>query len=236
MSEGGPEFKMTTLEKPFGEPPGLHTAHAAILNEYGWLWLNRDGSPTELTKKLYPRLLGPNATAEDRLAEDAYLLAGLTEYWRAYRYYAGVLHFVYLTGSDPGGYTSDNFRDVVKLELDPHFRDSMSNAFAPLGVYLSFWQPELKGGETQKFTVMMVNDEPRTAEGTLSVVLEAADGSQAARKSVHFSVAGLGQETYYVDFPVPRVKGNYLLKAIAERENRGKPETVMSRRRVEVSY
>ena len=59
------------------------TGHALILNEYGWLWLNRDGSPTELTKQLYPRLLGPGATAEDRLAMNAYLLGGITEYWRA---------------------------------------------------------------------------------------------------------------------------------------------------------
>ena len=70
-----------------------------------------------------------------------------------------MLYFVYLTSSGPRGFTSDNFRDVVNLELDPHFRDYMSNAFAPLGVYLSFWQPTLKGGETQKLTVMMVNDD-----------------------------------------------------------------------------
>ena len=35
-----------------------------------------------LTEKLYPKLLGPGATAADRIEEDAYLLAGLTEYWR----------------------------------------------------------------------------------------------------------------------------------------------------------
>src|SRR6267378_7415658 len=94
--------------------------------------LFRDGSPTELTKKLYPRLLGDRASAKDRLELNAYLLAGITEYWRAYRQYAGVLHFVYLTGSDPGGYTADHFRDVEKLELNPEFFDYMSNAFAPL--------------------------------------------------------------------------------------------------------
>ncbi|HVX67056.1 MAG TPA: glycoside hydrolase family 2 TIM barrel-domain containing protein, partial [Bryobacteraceae bacterium] len=48
MASGGPEFKMSELEwmvarKGNTEPP---TAHALILNEYGWLWLNRDGSPT----------------------------------------------------------------------------------------------------------------------------------------------------------------------------------------------
>ena len=105
MADGGTPFSMTALESPGGMAPGAPSGHALILNEYGWLWLNRDGSPTELTKKLYPALLGDNATAQQRLDLNAYLLAGLTEYWRAYRHYAGVLHFVYLTGSNPGGYT-----------------------------------------------------------------------------------------------------------------------------------
>src|SRR6185369_6367843 len=112
MADGGPEFSMTTLERPGGKSPAAPTGHATILNEYGWLWLNRDGSPTELTKKLYPRLVGENATAEDRLAMNAYLLGGITEYWRAYRHFAGVLHFVYLMSSDPLGYTADHFRDI----------------------------------------------------------------------------------------------------------------------------
>ena len=40
----------------------------------------------------------------------AYLLAGKTEFWRAQRNYAGVLHFVYLTSCYPGAYTADHFR------------------------------------------------------------------------------------------------------------------------------
>jgi hypothetical protein len=31
----------------------------------------------------------------------AYLNAGLTEFWRAHRHFAGVLHFVYLTSRRP---------------------------------------------------------------------------------------------------------------------------------------
>ena len=161
---GGPEFSMTTFERPNGKAPGAPTGHALILNEYGWTWLNRDGSPTELTKDLYPRLLPANATAEDRFALNAYLLGGITEFWRAYRQYAAVLHFVYLMSSDPLGYTADHFRDVEKLELEPHFRDYMSQAFAPLGVYLSFWQPKLPAGK-QTFQVMLVNDEYQRSRG-----------------------------------------------------------------------
>jgi len=52
---------MTTLESPGGMSPGAPSGHALILNEYGWLWLNRDGTATELTKKLYPALLRSDA-------------------------------------------------------------------------------------------------------------------------------------------------------------------------------
>jgi hypothetical protein len=232
--DGGPEFSMTTFEHPGGKAPGAPSGHAMILNEYGWLWLNRDGSPTELTKTLYPRLLGPNATAEQRLALDAYLLGGITEYWRAYRQYAAVLHFVYLMSSDPLGYTADHFRDVEKLELDPYFRDFMSEAFKPLGVYLSFWQPTLTAHSTPTLQVMLVNDEPRPASGTLSVTLEAEQGGELARKDVQFSVSALGQQTLYVDFAVPSAAGKCTLKASALPEDAAFGGATISRRHVTV--
>ena len=227
---GGAEFSMTTFERPNGKAPGAPSGHALILNEYGWTWLNRDGSPTELTKDLYPRLLPANATAEDRFALNAYLLAGITEFWRAYRQYAAVLHFVYLMSSDPLGYTADHFRDVEKLELEPHFRDYMSHAFAPLGVYLSFWQPKLAAGK-QTFQVMLVNDEYHAAAGSVTVSLLSASGGEAARAQAPFQVGSLGQTTLYIDLDVPHTPGDFLLQAKADAGN-GKP--VLSRRRVAI--
>jgi len=56
MSSGGfgkLTFSMTNLETMDGAPrkgslPSDH--HAPLVNEYGWLWLNRDGTPTRLTE------------------------------------------------------------------------------------------------------------------------------------------------------------------------------------------
>ena len=234
MASGGPAFDLKTLESPGGLTPGALTGHALILNEYGWLWVNRDGKVTELTKKLYPRLLGESATAKDRLGLNAYLLAGLTEYWRAYRQYAGVLHFVYLTSSDPEGYTSDHFIDVEKLQLHPEFADYMSNAFAPLGVYLSFWQPELRAGSTATIAVMMINDEPRPTAGDLMISLEDTRGEEIGRKSLKFSLAGLGQQTYYVNYEVPTATGSFLLKATAKELGEKSGTQTVSRRRLQV--
>jgi hypothetical protein len=232
MADGGPPFKMTALEMPGGMSPSAPTGHALILNEYGWLWLNRDGSPTELTKKLYPMLVGEDSTPQQRIALNAYLLAGLTEYWRAYRQYAGVLHFVYLTGSDPAGYTSDHFRDVQKLDLHPEFRDYMSNAFAPVGIYLSYWQPTTEAASVQLLPVLFVNDQDHVIEGKLTLVLENAKGERVASQTRKVKIAPLGQETTYNNFKFPQTSGDFLLRAIIEYPERNAAVSTQSRRRI----
>jgi len=234
MADGGAPFSMTTLENPGGMSPGAPTGHALILNEYGWLWLNRDGTPTELTKNLYPALLNKDATPQQRLALNAYLLAGITEYWRAYRHYAGVLHFVYLTSSDPAGYTSDHFRDVQKLELHSDFRDYMSNAFAPVGIYLSFWQPTIESGAARSLPVMLVNDQYREVQGTLTLALEDNHGHAAATQTAKFSIAPLGQKTLYNEFKFPDTTGDFLLRAIIHYPENGKDFSTQSRRHVKL--
>jgi hypothetical protein len=231
MAGGGPEFLMSIFERPAERAPGVRTAHAMINNEYGWLWLNRDGSPTELTKQLYPRLLGNNDNPGGRLELNAYLLGGLTEYWRAYRRYAGVLHFVYLTSCEPGGYTCDNFRDVENLELHSEFRDYMNNAFNPLGVYLSFWQPTIKAKQSLSVPVMLVNDESSPTGGALTLALMTSDGKGMFRKELEFSVAAGGQSTYYYDVTVPDTVGEFWLTATAATESK----KVLSRRRVSIT-
>ncbi len=235
MADGGAPFSMTTLENPGGVAPGATSGHALILNEYGWLWLNRDGSPTELTKKLYPTLLGVASTAQQRIELNAFLLAGLTEYWRAYRRYAAVLHFVYLTSSDPAGYTSDHFRDVRKLELHPEFLDYMSNAFAPVGVYVSYWQPTTNAGTVQSLPVMLVNDKDQEIEGTLTLVLENKSGERVASQARKVKVAPLGQETVYSDFKFPGAPGDFLLRAIIEYQENHTRVSTQSRRQIKLT-
>jgi beta-galactosidase len=211
-----PDFKMQDLESMFGPADSMNkTAHAMILNEYGWLWLNRDGTPTLLTRKLYPKLLGDQDTTENRFAMQAYLLGGETEFWRAYRRYAGVLHFVYLTASDPNAFTADHFRDLQRLELEPHFAKAMEQAFNPLGVYLNFWHPALKTGEEKDFTIAMVNDEDRPRSGTLRLAFTAPDGRPAAAEEVPFSLAALGADSFTITIKTPEEPGKYNLEAIA---------------------
>ena len=232
-----PGFSMQELERMTGGKTtnSAHpTAHAPFVNEYGWLWLNRDGSPTELTKYVYQRLLGTGATAEERLELDGYLLGGLTEFWRAHRNFAGVLHFVYLTCSYPGVFTSDHFKDVRTLELHEPFTRYMQQAFSPLGVYINFWQPEVPSGSERKIAVMMINDEHRVSSGTLSVQIEQGQVPAGEAATQPFKLAPFGQQTYLFNVRFPESPGEYTLRAVATPAGGPGTETTTSLRKFAV--
>lgn len=230
-------FKMSDLENRDGSPrPGKLPSdkHAPIVNEYGWLWLNRDGSPTRLTEGVYSQLMGDDASPRERLDMWAYLLAGKTEYWRAHRKYAGILHFVYLTCSYPGVYTSDHFQDVTRLKLDPAFADYVGQAFKPLGVYINFFQPTLAAAESRSFKIMMVNDYARTVNGDLVLSLESEAGETLATAHCAFELASLGDDAYDLSLTVPEASGKCILKATANYDEKGKANQTLSRRWVTV--
>ena len=204
------------------------TGHAAVLNEYDWIWVNRDGSPTVLAIPLFRRLLGENASGRDFIDLAAYLWAGLSEYWRAHRNYAGVLCFTYLTASHRDAYTGDFFQDIEKLKLQPEFEEALSNAFNPLGVYLNFWQPKLAAGVSRPMAVSLVNDEYEAAQGKLVVSVEVG-GKELVRRETDVAVGPLGQQTYIVNLPIPSEKGPCVVKAAMRRT--GSTTEVVSRRK-----
>lgn len=231
-SFGELKFHMTDLEKMDGKPqPGRlpSDTNPPLINEYGWLWLNRDGSPTRLTEKLYPLLMGTtNSTARERLDMYSYLLAGKTEFWRAHRAYAGIIHFVYLTCSYPGVYTADHFADVTRLKLDPAFADYMAEAFKPLGVYLDFFQPLLEPRTSRDIPVMLVNDYNHPVNGWVALTLENEKGKVLARSQSTFAMPELGNQTLKIPLTVPATSGKCILKARAIPQN--KDEASVSRR------
>ena len=227
----GEKFSLAKLEQMNGESPDPRAARgrAAIINEYEWLWLNRDGTPTTLTKGIYDAALGPNATADERFEYYAYSLAGITEFWRAHRNFAGILYFTFLTASFPGAFTADNFRNVETLELEPHFLEYMKEAFKPLGVYLNYWQPVAAAGTEQSFKIMVINDDRDGASGKVSLVLESAEGEEVARREEPMYISPNGQRTFLLSLRIPAVKGAYVLKAIAQA---GNGEPTLSRRKL----
>lgn len=224
---------LTTLERGNGAISGARVpGHAQIINEYEWLWLNRDGTPTTLTEKVYAAAIGANATPEQRFEEYAYSLAAITEYWRAHRNMAGVMYFTFLTASFPGAFTSDNFRDVEKLELEPRFANYMEQAFKPLGVYVNFFQPSLKAGAKRTFRIIVINDENEAARGKLALIVEGAGGKEAARQEIPLYVQPNGQQIYDIALALPSEAGKYVLKAVASSDGKSAAEGTISRRRL----
>ncbi len=141
---------------PGGSPD--ETKFMKIVNEYGWLWLNRDGSPTTLTKDLYNNLLGENSTEAQRRHLYAMYMAAETEFWRCHRRCAAVLHFTALAYSRSDGQTSDHFTDVENLVYDSEFLKYMPDAFSPVGLMLDEWGNEIKTGTSHDYKIIAIND------------------------------------------------------------------------------
>ncbi len=145
------------IAQPFTEEK-LKRKNPVIINEYGGLWLNRDGTPTTQSAPAYEYLLGPGATKAQLNMTCARNLAAITEFFRAHRQAAAVMHFTALGYSRPDGQTSDHWSDVKTLEWNSDFYKYVRDAFAPVGVMLDLWAEELPGGTTQDFPVMVTND------------------------------------------------------------------------------
>jgi len=179
-----------------------------IINEYAWMWLNRDGTPTTLTAANYLAMLGPNSTAEQRRELYARMLAAETEFWRSHRQVAGVFHFCGLGYSRPDGETSDHFTDLERLELEPHFVKYVRDSFAPVGIMVDEWAAHLPPGKTHSIKVAVINDLEDTWSGSvnLSVLL---GGEIVAQQAKDCRVAPYGRETLEFQVTIPPKPGHY---------------------------
>ena len=190
------------------------TANACVLNEYGWLWLKRNGQPTLLTSFVYDSI-AKGYTNQQRQELYAYMLAAETEYFRAHRNYAGVLHFDYLTGDFDGAITGDIFKNPETLEPVEIYNDYMRESFKPLGVYVNYFPKEVKAGTTAEIPVMLVNDENTGFTGTIEMILMNENKEEVSKAYASCSIAKLGQKTYRVNLKLPQTPGSYILYTYA---------------------
>jgi hypothetical protein len=219
---GGASFRLANLAQMTGEvgqpktPQGSARPNEGhnpvIINEYGWMWLNRDGTATTLSKKVYERLLGPDSTAAQRRRTYARWLAAKTEFWRSHRHVAGVLHFCGLGYSRPDGQTSDHFLNIEKLTLDPDFQTYVGDAFAPVGLMIDFWADEVSAGERRAVPVAVINDLDRDWQGTVRLRMLCGE-TTLFEQSLPCRVAPVGRTV--VDFAIrsPSAPGDYQLVA-----------------------
>jgi hypothetical protein len=185
--------------------------HAIILNEYGWLWLNRDGSPTTLTAELYNNLV-PGATPQQRLHTYARYLAAETEFWRCHRGCAAVLHFCALGYSRPDGQTSDHWADLEKLTWEPEYHAYVRDAFAPVGLMIDAWAATYPPGASCDFPVIVINDLYEDWQGTVQFRL-LRDGKTVQEKSQPCQVPALGTQKLTFSMEIPKESAKYQVEA-----------------------
>lgn len=226
-------FRMSEMPNVSGKP-FLHKRQQAIevpiiINEYAWLWLDRQGNPTCLTDKIYENLLGPNSTPEQRRELFARYLAAKTEFWRCHREAAGVLHFCGLGYSRPGdkprpegGATSDHFIDIEKLTFEPKFAEYVRESFNPLGLMLDFWAEEIPAQSKHTLRVFVINDRNEEFAGDVRL-LSAKEGAEpVAMAAKPLRVAGLGREILTFEYTAPDSPGGYRLWAEVVDPNTGR--------------
>lgn len=198
-------------------PRGPHPydqKRAAIINEYGWLWLNRDGSASTLTHDLYRNLAGEAATVPRRRHLYATYLAADTEFWRHGRNAAAVMHFAALGYSRPDGQTSDHWADVRTLQWEPEFYRYVRDAFAPVSLMVDYWLGTGITGRPARIPVRLLNDLDRPWRGAVTLRLRRADGETALitqSQDAMLEPYGRGGVDFLLNWPP--VSGDYVLEA-----------------------
>jgi beta-galactosidase len=210
--EGVLKHHFAEAKLPFNGPEG---ENARIINEYGWLWLNRDGSPTTLTDHIYATLFKDCKTPEARFEIYARYLGMKTEYWRSHRQCAGVLHFCglgYSRTEEPRGQTSDHFIDIRNLVLEPNFLKYVKPAFSPVGLMIDKWDIAFKPGEEITVPVIVINDTYEEWSDTLTLSL-LFDGQAREKISAVAKVESLGQAKHEFIINIPSEGGKYTMVA-----------------------
>ena len=213
------DFKLKDIAKvsviPEGNQHKNNGSFPVIINEYGWLWLNRDGTPTTLTEKLYKNLLGGNSTTAQRRHLYATYTAAETEFWRCHRNAAAVLHFTALGYSRSDGQTSDHFIDPAKLEYESEFVKYMPDAFSPVGIMLDEWGNEIETSKPHQFNMIAINDLEPVWSGEVHLQI-LKEGKIVIDKSLQLTIPPYGKKEISILSQVPKVSGLYTVQAVLE--------------------
>jgi hypothetical protein len=218
--------------------------HPYINNEYGWLWLTRDGSDaTVIARKAYDLLApGVDLDPEQRREIYAYLVSELSGYWRAGRGYAGVQHFLYLgkctdkddieEGADisqPSN-TCDNFINIPALAMEPRWARWAPQAFAPVMVNIDRWAPAFYRPGRLDVPVTLVNDSYEDHPVTLELLVADGEGRVLDRSAaLQFDLSALGDKRVAVEAEIP---GGTPFVLYALLSGNFAPQPVVSRRKL----
>ena len=208
-----------------------------LVNEYGWIWLWRDGRPSKLTINNYNYYLGENAGPKECRELQAYWLQLETEWLRTERSVAGVLAFCHLTNNY--GFTGDWFINNIRdLEVSPAFQ-WFKHAFSPQAVFIDLpdqryakHHPPFQPGKEITFNLVGVNDLKTKTKGKVKVCLLDSDGNKTAENQYDVSIFPYGKTYIPASLSLPGKSGGYTL--VAEFTPEGEAQPVISRRYIKV--
>jgi hypothetical protein len=208
-----------------------------LANEYGWIWLWRNGMPSKLTVNEYNYYLGPNSTPEQNREFQAYYMQLETEWLRSEPALAGVLAFCYLANNY--GYTGDWFMDNIK-DLKPiSTLQWFVHAFSPSAVfidltderYVKLTDPHIPG-EKLSFKLAKINDFNRNVSGEVTLKILDSNGKTIVKQILPVSISAFDRSFIPAEISLPKKPGGYLL--LAEFLSDGSKEPVISRRYIKV--
>lgn len=207
-------FRVRPVPRGGGPSAPYDGIHPVIINEYGYLWLNRDGTPTTLTKKFYRNQLGENSTLAQRRHLYATYMAADTEYWRTSRQVAAVMYFTALGYSRADGQTSDNWLDVKTLTWEPEFHAYLRDAFAPVGLMVDYSSGQGVRSRPVRIPVRLINDlgQPWAGEVTLRV-RPSGGGAPAREQKQTCRMDPYGDAALNFDLLWPETAGGYVVEA-----------------------
>jgi hypothetical protein len=208
-----------------------------LVNEYGWVWLWRNGTPSKLTTKFYDYYLGHNSKVAQNREFQAYWLQLETELYRSNTSLAGVLAFSYLANNY--GYTGDWFIDDIKdLKQGPTLQ-WFRHCFAPAAVFINLTDerytkhvPPHKPGSKLLFSLVGVNNNPIAVSGKVRISLLDLSGESVFDSVLEEKLASLTKTTSLADLTLPDHPGGYLI--VAEFTPEGASMPFISRRYIRV--
>ena len=213
-----------------------NASSAQLVNEYGWIWLWRNGSPSKLTVEVFEHYLGKNSTPDQNWELQAYWMQLETEWLRSNPNIAGVLAFCYLANNY--GYTGDWFAGNIKDLKPTATLDWFQHAFAPAGTfinmaderYVKMKEPHIPES-TLLFNLAGINNNPANASGTVQIKLLDSKGKSVSEQSIAVKLQSYLRTDIPVSIALPAQAGGYLMVAEFTPEN-GSP--VISRRFIKV--
>lgn len=214
-----------------------NSGSAQLVNEYGWIWLWRNGTPSKLTVEFYKYYLGANSTTQQNRELQAYWLQLETEWLRSNTNIAGVLAFCYLTNNY--GYTGDWFIDHIK-DLKPGLTMQwFQHCFAPAAVFINLTDERYtkhiaphQPGSALLFNLAGVNNHGTSLKGKVNLSLLDSGGIKVLENQLDVALSPFVLTNYPMSLNLPAQPGGYLL--VAEFTPEGESTPVISRRYIKV--